>query len=476
MRAGQYNNLRPISWGPRVGFAWDLFGDGKTALRGATGMFYNLFNRSYYRFRGGPLVSIQRQILQAHISDIALVSSADNPGVTPQSTNIPFGLPLNLYGNQVAPTPLQAERHYQANLALQRDLGFNTVAEVAWVGNFGRQYRALKSMNNVPINAYADPANLFNREAKSANFLRRDYPGLGSIGYTTTDDVGLNYNSLQLSVQRRLSQGLQMGMAYTLAKADGMRGWDFMTDELFGPAGLRDRYYGPQTTSDQGQQRRHVLVVNYSYQIPEIDKPVLRWILGGWEASGVTQWLTGDPINPSCGSDDPNGVANNDPSLSGVGVRCEYVPGQSLLSGFDPQRGVGGLAIEDQAHFNVNALQRPLPFGTSFNEDGLVAPGSTGNLGNVGWGPLRNPGWSNWDFTLARRIPVNIGRGGNARIQLQFYNVFNQVQFNRMNASFNFNDVNATGGFGGDNASENTGKYDRTQNPFNFGVTIRFDY
>jgi hypothetical protein len=45
-----------------------------------------------------------------------------------------------------------------------------------------------------------------------------------------------------------------------------------------------------------------------------------------------------------------------------------------------------------------------------------------------------------------------------------------------MNASFNFNDVNATGGFGGDNASENTGKYDRTQNPFNFGVTIRFDY
>jgi hypothetical protein len=204
-----------------------------------------------------------------------------------------------------------------------------------------------------------------------------------------------------------------------------------------------------------------VLVVNYSYQIPSIDKPVLRWILGGWEASGVTQMVTGDPINPSCGSDDPNGVANNDPSLSGVGVRCEYVPGQSLLSGFDPQRGVGGLAFEDQAHFNAN---------------GIVAPGSTGNLGDVGWGVLRNPGWSNWDFTLARRIPVSIGRGGNARIQLQFYNVFNQVQFRQMNASFNFNDVNATGGFGGDNASEDTAKYTATRNPFNFGVTVRFDY
>jgi hypothetical protein len=483
LKAGMYSKLQTPSWGPRVGFAWDLFGDGKTALRGATGVFYNLFNRSYYGFNGGPLISIQRQILQARISDIALVSGADNPGVTPQNIKVPQDLfPAGLLaGNMIAPTPIQAERHYQGNLALQRDLGFNTVVEVAWVGNFGRHYRTQKNINNVPINAYADPANLFNREAVSSNFIRRDFPGLGSVNYDTTDDVGLNYNSLQLSVQRRLSAGLQMGLAYTLAEANGIRNWDFMTEELFGEAGLRERYYGPQTTSDQGQQRRHVLVVNYSYQIPEIDKPVLRWILGGWEASGVTQWLTGDPINPSCGAGDPSGVANNDPSLSGVtsapnNLRCEYVPGQSLLSGFDPNRGQGSLPVEDQAHFNVDALQRPLPFGTSFNANGIVAPGSTGNLGNVGWGVLRNPGWSNWDFTLARRLPVNIGRGGNVRLQLQFYNVFNQVQFNQMNASFNFQEANATGGFGGDNTTSDTGKYTRTQNPFNFGVTIRFDY
>jgi hypothetical protein len=481
MREGQYNPLKPVSWGPRVGFAWDVFGDGKTALRGATGIFYNLLSHRYYQgFRRGPLHEITREILQARISDIALVSGADNPGVTPQEVKIPYGLPLALYGNQVAPTELQSERHYQGNLAVQRDIGFDTVVEVAWAGNFGRHYRDdrnERNMNNVPINAYADPANLFNREAIAANFLRRDYPGIGAIRYNMTDDVGLNYNSLQLAVQRRLSQGLQMGLAYTLAKGEGMRGWDFVTEELYGPAGLRERYYGPQTTSDQGQDRRHVLVINYSYQIPDIDKPVLRWVLGGWEASGVSQWVTGDPINPSCGSDDPNGVANNDPSLSGVGVRCEYVPGQSLLSGFDPNRGTGQtLAIEDQAHFNLDALQRPLPFGTSFNQNGQVAPGSTANLGNVGWGVLRNPGWSNWDFTLARRIPVNVGRGGNVRLQLQFYNVFNQVQFRQMNASFNFNDVNATGGFGGDNANNNTGKYTATRNPLNFGVTVRFDY
>jgi hypothetical protein len=260
-----------------------------------------------------------------------------------------------------------------------------------------------------------------------------------------------------------------------------MRGWDFVTEELFGQAGLRERYYGPQTTSDQGQDRRHVLVFNYSYQIPTVNLPVLKYLLAGWEASGVTTILSGDPINPSCGVANSTvagvtirGIANSDPSLSGVGARCEF-SGEPLFSGYD-SNPTGTTLEEDTIHFNPYAFQRPLPLGTTFNTNGVLGPNPVGNIGNTKWGLLRNPSWSNWDFTLARRIPVNIGRGGNARIQLQFYNVFNQVAFNEMNASFNFQEANATGGFGGGNTTSNTGKYTRTQNPFNFGVTIRFDY
>ena len=61
-----------------------------------------------------------------------------------------------------------------------------------------------------------------------------------------------------------------------------------------------------------------------------------------------------------------------------------------------------------------------------------------GNLGNAAQGQLRHPGWQNWDFTLARRIPVNIGRGGSIRVQAQFYNVFDLVQFQRLAASYTF--------------------------------------
>jgi hypothetical protein len=389
-----------------------------------------------------------------------------------------------LVGQMIAPGELRAEQHYQANLAVQRDVGFNTVVEVAWVGNYGRHYRQQKSVNNIPVNAYANINNLFNNTGLSADFLRTLYNGIGTISYDTTDEVGLNYNSLQLSVQRRLSHGLQGGLAYTLAKGEGIRGWDFMTEQLFGRAGLDEVYYGPQTTSDQGQERRHVLVFNYSYQIPTVNLPVAKYILAGWEASGVTTIMTGDPINPSCGAASSvpgtspsvsiRGIANTDPSLTGVGARCEY-SGEPIFSGYDSNPTNTNLE-EDKIHFNPYAFQRPLPVGTLFNTNGVLGANPQPNIGNVKWGVLRNPSWSNWDFTLARRLPIKIGRGGNARIQIQFYNLFNQIEWNQMNASMSYSAANAAGLFGGGNTGSNTGKYTDLRNPFNGSVTIRFDY
>jgi hypothetical protein len=307
--------------------------------------------------------------------------------------------------------------------------------------------------------AYANPANLFNREAIDADFLRRDYPGVGEIDYLTTDDDILNYNAMQVSVQRRLSQGFQMGMAYTLAKSEGVQGWDWMTEELGGRQGLRDVYYGPPAGNPTGvqdgrQDRRHIVVVNYSYMIPNPTPniPVLSAVLRDWEASGVSTFMSGSAVNPAC-NESLSGVANNDPSLSGAPERCELVPGEDPLN-----VGPVDSSVHEafQPHFNLNAFRRPLPVN------------GVGNQGNVPQGFLRHPGWQNWDFTLARRIPVSIGRGGSVRIQAQFYNVFNLVQFQRLDAGYTFTSS-------GNTASE-TGQYDQTINPLNFGVTIRFDY
>ncbi len=460
---GWYYDLPMFSWAPRVGFAWDVFGDGKTAIRASTGVFYN-FVAGLYPFNGGALVSRTRTIRNATIADIAtLAASGTAFAESPQTAALPNGFPLALPGKTLDPGKLEPERNYQANLAFQRDVGFNTVAEVAYVANIGRKFRRTKTTNNIPIDAYANPANLFNNEPINANFLRRNYRGLGSLQYLATDDDVLNYNAVQTSVQRRLSHGLQMGLAYTLSWNRGINGWDFMTEEEGGKQGLRDRYYGPPAGDPTGvdtgvQDRRHMLVVNYSYMIPNPtpNVAILKHILRDWEASGVVQAVSGSAFNPACNTNIP-GVNNSDPTLSGAPVRCEFVPGE------DPNNipaWTGDPNTHDafRPHFNLAAFRRPQPVA------------GQGNDGNVPVGFLRHPAWQNWDFTLARRIPVNIGRGGSVRVQAQFYNMWNAVQFQRMAAVYNFTTATPS------NNNTLTGQYDQIVNPFNFGLTVRMDY
>ena len=139
----------------------------------------------------------------------------------------------------IQPDDFQASRHYQANFAVQRDIGFNTVVEVAYVGNWGRHYYQGKTVNNIPVDAYARRRTCSTTTRSRRTSFAGTSQALGALTYVTSDYDGLDYNSLQVSAQRRLAHGLQMGGAYTLAKGMGMRGWDFRTEELGGAAALK---------------------------------------------------------------------------------------------------------------------------------------------------------------------------------------------------------------------------------------------
>jgi hypothetical protein len=441
---GDYVRYPFLVAAPRIGFAWDVTGDGKTALRASYGIFYN-FPRSgpgSNSFIGDPPTSFNRIVRNARFEDIANFATA----------GIAFAeSPISSSVATLDGTKYPLERSYNVNVAFQRDIGFNTVVEAAYVGNFTRGAPRTQDLNSIPLYAYGDVNNLFNNQAISANFLRSRWPGMGAMTEYFFDLDTLTYHSLQLNAQRRLTQGLQMGVAYTLARGMGEQGYDEYTDALGGEAALRERYYGPTSVD-----RTHNLVVNYSYEIPSVmpDNRIVNAILGDWQVSGVTKFLSGTVVNPSCSSNN-SGIANSDPTLTGIADRC-MLTGAPLFSGYeiDPDPLVA-------RHFNPAAFAMAQPLSPT-----------VGNFGNAPLGLLRNPSWSNWDVTLARRFPLPmINPGAQMRVQIQAYNIFNQVEFTTMNATLQF-----TGANNSVLNSANTGRYTAVIPPRQIGLTFRLDF
>ena len=470
-KAGTYFRFPFLVAAPRVGMAWNVTGDGKTALRASWGIFYN-FPRSTgtggYSFAGGCPVSCSNQIRWATFDDITAVASGSSAVQLVQS---PVNVNVGGYDQPLA-------KSYNMNVAFQRDIGFNTVAEVAYVGNYAYESGRTVDINRLPLNVYGDPANLVNNAPLNANSLRQKYspyPGMGSVTqfFENLNLNSLRYNAMQLNLQRRLSHGLQTGFAYTYAHGDGYcaqgcnatnPGYDPYTDAIGGQAALKARYWGPTA-----ENRRHNMIVNYSYDIPAFtDQPFVKALVRDWQVSGVTRLLSGAPITPTCTSNNA-GVQNSNPSLTdGITARCMLVGDPYTLT---PEQVAANknLPFADQVHFNVAAFAMAQPNG------------NVGNFGNMGVGILRQPTWHEWDITLSRRFPVTFAgrKNSGVKLQLQAFNVFNEVQFTNMNASFTF-----TGANNSQNSNANTGKYTASGDglaagtiaPRIMSLTVRFDW
>jgi hypothetical protein len=368
---------------------------------------------------------------------------------------------------------------YNVNFAYQRDIGFSTVVEAAYVGNWTTNSQRTYDLEVYPYSYYANPANQFNQSPLSVNYNKLLYPGMARITDFTNDYTTLSYNSAQFSVQRRLSKGLQLGLAYTLSKGMGMQGYDEYTADpnvtapnvggvrAGGADALHARYWGA-TNID----RRHNLVFNYSYQIPSpIKSGIGKAILSDWQLSGVTKWLTGTVVNPTCTTaTSVRGIQYTNPSLTPNGGGANTLGSRCDLTG-EPIN-MGQRVDPDPSNPDILTAQwfNPAAFKLA------TAVNGQGNFGNAPLDLLRNPSFSNWDLTLARRIPVKIGRNGGVRVQFQVYNVFNQVRFTTLNAGLQYAGATAT-----QQNSSTVAQYSQTANPAvipprQLGLTLRLDF
>ena len=197
---------------PRVGLAWDIFGNGSTALHASAGLYHN-----------------------AHITARSMDSAANNPPAVNQPT-IFYGTmdtllqqaafsnrPSNVFGlERDAKTPTS----YNWSIGVQRDIGWGTVVDLTYVGSRDHNLEVVQNINVVPDGARFLDVNPQNRDprnptvANPAEFLR-PYYGYQNINIRSHFGTA-DYNALQVQVNRRYIQGLQFAVAYTFGKASGV--------------------------------------------------------------------------------------------------------------------------------------------------------------------------------------------------------------------------------------------------------------
>jgi hypothetical protein len=307
------------------------------------------------------------------------------------------------------------------------------------------------------------------------------FPGMGQITDFTNDLETLRYHAAQFSVQRRLSHGLQMGLAYTVSKGMGMQGWDPYTADpnltmnwggesvKGGPEALERRYWGPTNVD-----RRHNLTVNYTYMVPAFTRggAFMRTALSNWQVSGVTKFLSGTAVNPNCQNTTTRGVQYSLPSYTNgitaanqITARCNLT-GEPLNAGVRVDVDPSNPDPLTARYFNLAAFAMPTPLSAT-----------VGDFGNAPLGLLRNPNASVWDITIERRFPIRGVNGKGVRFQFQAYNVFNQVQWTTLNANLTY-----TGANNQTQTSTTAGTYFNPANaanllnPRQLGVTLRFDF
>ncbi|MBC7926497.1 MAG: hypothetical protein H7039_12645, partial [Bryobacteraceae bacterium] len=402
---------RGIHWGPRVGIAWDVLGDQTFVIRTGGGIYFDRYQGNrVFSMLNNPPTALPAQLTFGYASQIDPATAL----IGPPSLNA-FD-----YNGQV-PTV------FSYNFGIQKRLPGDFVLDVAYVGSQSRHLQNQINLNAIPYGAFFRPENA---GLNDANFYR-PYPGFGDIRLFKAD-ANANYNSLQVSANRRLARDLFFDLSYTwsraLTTASGDGDFARIDDKN------RQGFYGLADF-----HRKHNLAVNFIYEIPTPLKGnrIAKAAFGAWQLSGIYQFLSGQPDSIGFGI---TGVNNQ--ILTG-----SFTEGARVRLVGDPTKGVAG-----GPYFNINPDAFRIPVVGSV---GLDAPNRY----------FLRPGVNNWNMSLQKTISI-VER---ARLQFRFdaFNVFNHTQFSDYNRTLNYSGLNNPTPTNLPRFNEATGRWD---NPVGFGA------
>ncbi len=377
---------------PRIGLAWDVRGDGKTAIRAGLGTFYNRFMLNTVMAAPGnaPYVFNNPGSIQSRAFDNAfrpnfatggVLGGAPSIGVK-QESNIPLTL--------------------QYNLTVERELANNTKLELAYVGNRGRHLQQFINANYI-----SDPATRIQFANNSGTNNLTPFGKLTGWGNIPFGNFGANsnYDALQALFKTRIKV-VDAQFAYTWSKSlsttdiTDSSGGQQQPNTLIDPLKPRGDY--GLTTID----RPHILVGSIVYNAPKMEgqNAFLRGALGAWETSAILNYTSGPGLTVFAGS---NGVPNG--SLTGSGNytqadRPNLVAGQSCRAHTsDPVQWLnpGKFTLD---HYAIGSSFPTSPRGVCLG-----------------------PGFAQTDFSIRKNFKVT--ERVTAKFSMDFFNLFNKTQF-----------------------------------------------
>ena len=434
VQSNKYNTL-----GPRIGFAYNIFGDGRTVLRGGFGVYYDrtlvgiVEQNAFVNPRINSRVTIDNPLLA-------------NPGAGVARTTLPT-IGLSSTGD-----PFEVPRTMQYSFSVQREVFKNAVLEVAYVGTNGRNLLHQVNINQpapgalTALTTALRAAGTIGATARASINAARPFLGYGAINDRRTE-ASSDYHSMQVTFNKRMSRGLQYGAVYTWSK----NLTDASTDRSDVP---QDVLRLDLERAPSQFDRTHIFTAHMVYELPFFrnSSGLKRTLLGGVQVTGVYTAQSGTP-------------------LTITQTITAATPASSPFSFADPL-GTGST-------LRPNLIADPHGTGslTQWFNTAAFAPAFT-NFGSAGRGLVRGPGIDNWDMAVFKNFRFSESK--NLQLRFEVFNLLNHAQYLNPGtaATFTADPAAPAGSFPTRYIQTNTtfGVITGTRDPRNIQLGIKFNF